>query len=174
MITVRKANILDIDDMCKVNTETWLTTYKDILPKEVLDQRITSEPTRIINTKNDLIKNPDNIKLVGLVDEKIVGMALAGESETPSFKDAGEIYNLYILKEYQRLHLGSKMFQRAVSELIKQGYTDLVLKCIVNNPACKFYENKGGKLVEVIDTSIYGFPVKENIYYYENIKKLVK
>ncbi len=174
MISVRWANINDIEEMCRVNTQSWLTTYKDILPKYVLDQRILSEETRIINTKKDLIEHPDNIKLVGLVDDKIVGMCLAGESETESHKEAGEIYNLYLLEEYQGLHLGSKMFERAIIELIKQGYSDLVLKCISNNPACKFYESKGGKLVEVIDCNIYGFPVKENVYFYENIKKLIK
>ena len=174
MISVRWANINDIEEMCKVNTQSWLTTYKSILPKDVLDKRIASEETRIINTKKDLIEHPDNIKLVGLVDERVVGMCLAGESETNSFKDAGEIYNLYLLKEYQGLHLGSMMFERAIIELLKQGYNDLVLKCISNNPSCKFYENKGGKLVEVIDCQIYGYPVKENIYFYEDIKKLMK
>lgn len=174
MIIVRKAIISDIDDMCRINTITWLTTYKNILPQEALDKRIASEPRRIANTKADLIKNPDNIKLVGLVDNKIVGMSLAGESETPSFKTAGEIYNLYILKKYQKLHLGNRMFQRAIKELIQQGYHDLVIKCISNNPACGFYERYGGQLVDVIDTNIYGFIVKENIYYYDNIKRLVK
>ncbi len=40
MISVRWANINDIEEMCRVNTQSWLTTYKDILPKYVLDQRI--------------------------------------------------------------------------------------------------------------------------------------
>ena len=174
MDIVRKATISDIEDMCHVNTLTWLTTYENILPREILEKRIASETGRIINTKNDLINNPNSIKLVGLVDDKIVGMCLAGESETPSFKDAGEIYNLYILKEYQRRHLGNKMFKKAIDELIKQGYIDLVIKCISGNPACKFYEYHGGKLVEIINTTIYGFPVNENIYYYEDMKRLVK
>ena len=51
---------------------------------------------------------------------------------------------------------------------------EVVLKCISNNPSCKFYESKGGKLVEVVDCNIYGFPVKENVYFYDNIKRLVK
>lgn len=174
MEIIRKASIDDIADMCRVNTLTWLTTYENILPRDILEKRITSEPDRIINTKADLIKNPSSIKLVGLVNDKVVGMCLAGESETPSFKDAGEIYNLYILKEFQRHHLGSKMFKKAIDELIQQGYKDLVIKCISSNPACKFYEYNGGKLSEIIDTNIYGFPVKENIYYYNDIKRLVK
>ena len=174
MLEVRDARIDDIEDMCKVNTKTWLTTYKDILPDYILEKRIESEKQRIINTKNDLIQNPNNIKLVGLFDNKIVGMSYAGLSETNIFPKAGEIYNLYILKEYQGLGLGKLMFYKAIERLLLQEYKDLVIKCIKNNPSCLFYEKLNGKLITTINTSIYNYNVLENIYYYKDMKELVK
>ena len=174
MIDVRDAKIDDIEKMCKVNTKTWITTYKDILPKDILEKRIQSEKQRIINTKKDLLEHSENIKLVGLYNDNIVGMSYAGLSETSLFPDSGEIYNIYILKEYQKLGLGKLMFYKAIEKLIEQGYKDLVIKCLKDNKSCLFYEKLNGKLITTINTSIYGYNVLENIYYYKDMKELVK
>ena len=174
MIYVRDAKLNDIEDMCKVNTKTWITTYKNLLPDSVLIKRIETEKQRIINTKKDLIDNPNNIKLVGICNNKIVGMSYAGLSETNIFPNSAEIYNLYILKEYQGFGIGKLMFYKAIEKLLLQGYKDLVIKCLKDNHSCKFYEKLKGELVSTINTSIYGYNVLENIYYYKDMKELVK
>lgn len=174
MVEIRDARIDDIEKMCMVNAYSWLTTYKDILPRYILEERLKALDTRIKNTKKDLIEHPDHIKLVALFDDLIVGMSYAGISETKKYPNIGEIYNLYILKEYQHLGIGKKMFYEAVKRLVYSGFNEMIIKCIKDNPSCFFYEKIGGVKIGEDIASIYGYEVMENIYYYDDLKKKVK
>ena len=51
----------------------------------------------------------------------------------------------YLLKDYQRLGLGRKLFQRVVQKFLKMGVNSMVLFGIPQNPSCSFHEAMGGK-----------------------------
>ena len=97
-----------------------------------------------------------------------------GKSTYEKDEDIGELYSLYLLNKVKKKGYGKMLFYHDVKELIGLGFNSMVIGCLVNNPANDFYKHMGGKLIEVVTKKIKGYNMTENIYYYENLKELIK
>ena len=61
-------------------------------------------------------------------------------------KWAARLNKIYLLREYQRRGLGTRMVAAAVDRLLEQGLTSMALFTETDNePACNFYEQLGGE-----------------------------
>jgi ribosomal protein S18 acetylase RimI-like enzyme len=59
---------------------------------------------------------------------------------------AARLNKIYLLRNYQRRGLGTRMVAAAVSRLLENGLTSMALFTEVENePACRFYEQLGGE-----------------------------
>jgi len=59
---------------------------------------------------------------------------------------AARLNKIYLLREYQRRGLGTRMVAAAVGRLLESGLTSMALFTEVENePACRFYEQLGGE-----------------------------
>jgi ribosomal protein S18 acetylase RimI-like enzyme len=59
---------------------------------------------------------------------------------------AARLNKIYLLHEYQRRGLGTRMFAAAVARLLAHGLTSMALFTETDNePACNFYERLGGE-----------------------------
>lgn len=54
-----------------------------------------------------------------------------------------------------------------VKTLIDMGFNEMIIGCLINNPANDFYKHMGGKLIDVVTNKVKGYDMEENIYYYE-------
>jgi hypothetical protein len=70
---------------------------------------------------------------------------------------------------YLKTSNGRILFDRAIIELKKMNFTDMIIYCIKDNPTTKFYEHMGGKLMFEKKRNIGGKDLIENVYYYKNI-----
>ena len=81
-------------------------------------------------------------------------------SENPRF--AARLNKIYLRRPYQRQGLGHAMVKQAVSRLIANGLTSMVLFTEPENtPACRFYDRLGGERQVGDDgtwTGMYGWP----------------
>jgi ribosomal protein S18 acetylase RimI-like enzyme len=60
----------------------------------------------------------------------------------------GEIYEIYLLPEYQGIGLGTRLFLAARRELARFGFDSVVVWALADNDsACRFYRNAGGRRV---------------------------
>ena len=60
----------------------------------------------------------------------------------------GEIYEIYLLPEYQGIGLGTRLFLSARRELGRFGFDSVVVWALADNDgACQFYKNAGGRKV---------------------------
>ena len=59
--------------------------------------------------------------------------------------NAGEIYAIYILKEYQQRGIGKKLINFAVNDLINENYDKVVIWALKDNPNVKFYKKNRWK-----------------------------
>lgn len=169
-IIIRKATIEDAETIIDINIKVWNTTYKDLIPQEIIDKLQTKDYTRIKRQKNN-IKEKNNT-YVAEVDGKIVGFNTFGKTRDENYKNAGEIYAEYILDEYQGLGLGRRMAIACMKELIKEGHTTLITKCLDRNSSNKFHKSLGGIFVGQSIFEPLGIYVgKENIYYHNNLEK---
>lgn len=163
---IRKAKIEDAKDITQVYIDTWKITYKDLLDKQFLNSLTITEEQ--INKKIDKIKKDNNF-IVCEVNNKVVGVLTYEKSINSEYPDSGEIKTLYVLYEYQKKGIGKKLFNAGVKELIKLGFNDMIITCLVGNKSNDFYVYMGGKLIKQIDSVTAGEKTKENLYYFENI-----
>ena len=57
----------------------------------------------------------------------------------------GNLSKIYLLREYQRMGLGTKLLGLTVRRFLKMGITSMVLFGDPANPSCSFHEAMGGK-----------------------------
>lgn len=175
-IEIKELTLEDIPDYVKVNTLAWQESYKGLIVDSILDEvlnnvedSIQKQINKFDNDKKNNIK-----KFVFKVNNEAVGMTGIGKSTYEKYEDIGELYSLYLLNKVKKKEYGKMLFYHDVKELIGLGFNSMVIGCLVNNPANDFYKHMGGKLIEVVTKKIKGYNMKENIYYYENLKELIK
>lgn len=59
--------------------------------------------------------------------EQIIGFASGGKSRSPEYPYDGELYAIYLLKEYQQQGIGRKLIQSIVNELQSGGYQSMIV-----------------------------------------------
>ncbi len=158
---IRKAKTSDARGIIEVNVKTWCTTYSDIMPPEILQNRIDTIEDSIKKLEDKLGKK-DNI-LVAIIDNKVVGIVSYGESKIIKKETTAEILYIYVLKEYQGKNIGKSLFLSAKNVLKEEGFEKMVVKCITNNPSNKFYVKMGGEIIDIIKSNIYDFEFEENV-----------
>jgi len=109
--------------------------------------------------------DPYTMLVVEHPTEGIVGFADFGKSKLKGDFDA-QIYSIYFLPEYQRRGLGSRLFERSVSRMLRDNVKTLSIDSLEVSPYRSFYEKIGGRVVgkdshklgnEEFATVIYGW-----------------
>ena len=167
---IRKAKEEDAKDIAYVNTYTWLTTYKGLMPDELLEERVKTIDDRVPKIIN-AIKTKDNF-YVALDGNKVVGIMSYGKSRNQDYIDSGEIKSIYILKDYQGLGLGKSLFMTGTKELLNMGFNSMILNVLEGNDAFLFYQKYGGKKVSEKIDDFGGTILKENVMYFDNLEDI--
>ena len=78
---------------------------------------------------------------------KMIGFAVGGlEREgDPLYK--GELWGIYVLKNYQRKGIGTKLFKKVIQHLLNLNITSILVWVLKDNPYRFFYEKLKGKLL---------------------------
>lgn len=141
-IDIRQANSNDAPAVASVHAESWDHAYRGIIPhkslREMIARRDCAWWQRIIDRSSAV--------LVVDIGGKVVGYATMGKNRTEQLKASGEIYELYVLPEYQGIGLGSKLFNAARSMLKNHGLESFVVWALEDNDnALRFYESQNGR-----------------------------
>ena len=80
------------------------------------------------------------------VGGEICGYATFGPNRARNLVQKGEVYEIYLLPEYQGVGLGTRLFLAARRELTRFGFETVVVWALADNDiACNFYLNRGGE-----------------------------
>ncbi|MES9545266.1 GNAT family N-acetyltransferase [Streptococcus intermedius] len=124
----------EIESKSFVHWQTWREAYDEILPAEFQEQ-MTLDKCRFYSQKY-----PENT-LIALDDAKVVGFVSYGDFRDPA-TIAGEIFALYVLKDYYGKGVGQQLMQTAFAAL--DGYQEIILWVLEDNKrAIAFYEKMG-------------------------------
>ena len=169
-IIIRKAKPEDAEKIIDINIKVWKTTYKGLIPQEIIDKVQSKDEARIEKSKINIREKQNTI--VAEVDGEIVGYQTFGQAHDKQFCNSGEIYTSYILDDFQMLGLGRRMAIECMKELVNQGYTTLITKCLVGNPSNEFHKSIGGLYIGQSAFEPLGIYVgKDNVYYHEDLEK---
>ncbi len=177
MIHVREANLSDVSKLAKVHVDTWKTTYQGIVPQDYLDNLSYKEREerwiRIL-TDTESIKSNKSLTLVAEVDNEIVAFASYGKERSKDPKYDGEIYSIYVLREWQKKGIGRRLIKEVARNMIKDGFVSLLIWVLVENPSRGFYESLGGKLIHTKPIAIGGTELEEVAYGWSRIDEVLK
>nr|WP_269669391.1 GNAT family N-acetyltransferase [Mammaliicoccus sciuri] len=139
VILIRNKQESDVEAIAKVHYESWLTTYRGIVPDSYLDQLTLASYIE----RHHKFNAPC---IVAEVDGEVIGFLMYGKDKDEDTSDTcGEIMVIYLLEAYQHQGIGTRLMQEA-EEQMKDKYDELSLWVFEDNhPTIKFYEKHGFK-----------------------------
>lgn len=137
---IRQATKEDAAGIANVHILSWKETYSGLISQEYLDSLKAEDrlPLWEKSLSDTLVTSPVFVALND--DNKVVGFASFGRERTGKFDADGELYAIYILKEYQKGKLGMKLLHAGIKELLEQQYTSMLVWVLAENGSRKFYE----------------------------------
>ncbi|PKR78252.1 GNAT family N-acetyltransferase [Halalkalibacillus sediminis] len=173
MVTVRKARLEDAEHIAEVHDKTWRSTYEPII-KEADLQQVKSFQTRKIMWETALQSSKINQDVFVAVNEndEVLGFISGGKERTENFDYEGEIYDIYILEQYQGEGVGRLLLKAFVDSCEENGYTSLLVWILTKNPAGRFYTRHGAAKVEAENVTIGEGTYEETAYGWKDLNEL--
>ena len=100
--SIRKANADDAYWISYVNAHTRYSTYKWLIPEKMLETRINTIDERTEKTREFIANGKNYLVIENNETHEIVWMSIYWPSRNEKYPNSGEIYAIYILKEYQK------------------------------------------------------------------------
>lgn len=144
-LNIRDAVPEDAAAIARVHLASWKTTYPGIIAQEYIDGlRVEDGAARWVTRLTEK-------KAIILVAENesedqagVFGFAAGGSIVHPVDGYEGELAAIYMLASHQRKGTGAALVRQMASELRRQGFRNMVVWVLRENPACGFYQRMGG------------------------------
>jgi ribosomal protein S18 acetylase RimI-like enzyme len=169
---IRDALQTDAAGIARVHVNSWRTTYRGIVPDQVLDSLSLERREQYWH---DLLSDPKNQDINLVADAPpvgVVGFASAGKERTGEFPYQGELYAIYILKAYQGRGVGRQLVEAIILRLQDQGLTSMMVWVLKDNLFRAFYEALGGQEVGEQDITIGESTMVEVAYGWKDFRSL--
>ncbi len=170
---IRKAVPADAEAVFGVRVKSWQASYAGILPTKYLAELGSEDRYREWQADRD---NLNHNKVTFVAEDEsgqIVGFATGGPelNNDPIFR--GELYAIYLLGPNQNQGIGTRLVEAISGELVKRGYSSMLVWALSANPTRSFYEKLGGELVDQKEIEIGGAYYTEVAYGWRDIRPLV-
>lgn len=171
-IQIRPARVEDAAGIARVHVDSWRTSYRGIVPDEVLANLSYQKREEMWRTglSNPARTNYDYVA----VDERgrIVGFVTGGTLRDGDPRYESELHAIYLLKEVQGQGLGRRLMLTFVERLLQSGITSMLLWVFEHNPARTFYEAMGGQAIQTQPMEIGGVTLQEVAYGWQDIRAI--
>jgi GNAT superfamily N-acetyltransferase len=162
---VRQAELGDATEIARVQTQSWQTSYRGILPDSILD---TMNVARRAAKRREILLDTSALNLVAydVTHRDLVGFCNAGPSRRQG-PLVGELYEIYIVEYAKRYGLGRELFESALDWCRENEMTQMIVWVLENNHhARRFYDAMGGAPSGRVQSAVRGYPVIELSYLY--------
>lgn len=166
-VKIRTAVLQDAKGIARVHVDSWKSTYKGIVPDEFLEQLSYDSREKLWKSA---IPN-GNVFVAENENGEIVGFSTGGKERSGNYDDyEGELYAIYLLKEYQGKGLGKKLVTPVVELLKNEKINTMVVLVLEENSSCLFYEAVGARKIETIEIEMAGKKLKEAVYGWDDLQ----
>jgi GNAT superfamily N-acetyltransferase len=165
---IRAASVADASEITRVQTSSWQTSYRGLLPDSILD---TMDTARRASMRREILLDPDALNLVAYdtTFNELVGFCNAGRSRRQG-PNVGELYEIYIVDRAKRFGLGRELFEGTTAWCRAHRMTSLIIWVLEGNAhARRFYEAMGGHQGGRMQSSVRGHPVIELSYVWDRV-----
>lgn len=151
--TIRKMLPEDIEGKAYVHWKTWQEAYTGLVDQAYL------EGLSVERSIERARRWPDNT-LVAEAEGKIVGFACYGECRNEDMPDCGEVYAIYVLREYLGRKIGYALMNACFEAL--GAYPKIAVWVLKGNErAIRFYERYGFSFDGASAQIVLGTPCTE-------------
>lgn len=172
-IRVRPASPEDAPAIARVHVRTWQSAYRGLLAEDFLES--LSEEARAQRWREILLQaDPYAFTMVAEQDGRIVGFVSGGPERSGDPLYSGEVYAIYILPAHQRKGIGRLLIREAVQALLAQGFSNMLIWVLSDNPSGAFYEALGGQFVREQPIEIGAQTLTEAAYGWIGITPLAR
>ncbi len=172
MALIRPAAPEDAEGIARVHMDTWLTTYRGLMPDDVLDSLSLDAQTRRWEAS---LRQPKRTSTVVAQEEAvIVGFASFGPELGNDRRYQGELYAIYILEQQQQKGIGRQLMRAAAQGLEQWHFPNMMLWVLSSNPAKDFYEKLGGKHLRDRSVEFHGALLDESAYGWTDLSCLIE
>jgi len=173
MLSIRRANLNDAENIARVHVQSWRESYRGIVPGDFLKN--LSLERRILQWQNSLsnVQSEYHRAFVAETGGEIAGFANHGRERESDPAYAGELYAIYILQSTHRKGVGRALVGAAARDLLGCKLTSMLVWVLADNPARGFYERLGGRYLRQKPIEIGGIDLFEAAYGWDDIRVLI-
>ncbi len=103
----------------------------------------------------------------------IVGFSKGDKERSGNYNGYdGELYAIYILKEYQGKGIGKALVKPIIDEIKGMGLNSMLVLVLEENNSRQFYESLEGSIIDTIEVEIGGKKLTELVYGWEDISDI--
>lgn len=165
-IVIRPATLADAEALARLGAQTFVETFGHLYAPDDLAAFLAT--SRSASAYAALISDPrTRVLLAASIDEPPVGYAVVGSCKLPVTDlepKAGEVRELYVLAEFQKLKLGTRLLASALQWLNSQQHTPLYVGVWSENVgAQRLYSRFGFQKIGEYDFPVGGHLDREFI-----------
>lgn len=165
MLEIRKAYPTDAYTLINIKDNIWKSEFIDLLPNGIINDMNKNIEKRINHLIDQI--NENNRIFISIVDDVVAGYIFYAKASNEIYGQSGEIREIYVLPEYRRKKVGTKLFEKAIEEIKKLGLNSMVISCPKEFNSLSFFLNQGGKKKEIINKDINGYLIECNLLFYD-------
>ena len=160
---IRPSREADAYSISCIYIRTWQDTYLGLVPFGYLYSMSAHRFERVFLNE---LKSKKAISYVAEDADEVVGFISGGYERQGDDIYTGEIYALYVLKNYQRQGIGAGLVSALARKLNHFGIYSMLVWVLEHNPYRRFYEKISGMYLhrqrmpfsgEMLDTVAYGW-----------------
>ncbi|KQL36067.1 GNAT family N-acetyltransferase [Psychrobacillus sp. FJAT-21963] len=168
-IKIRKAILSDAEGIAKVHVNSWKTTYANIVSDEYLSS-LSYESREKMWTNS--IPN-GGVFVAESHGGIILGFSKGGKVRSSKYNGYdGEIYAIYISKEYQGKGIGISLVKPVIDEIKGMGLNSMLVLVLKDNISRLIYESLGRRKIDTVEVEIGGKKFSELVYGWEDIRNI--
>jgi ribosomal protein S18 acetylase RimI-like enzyme len=172
MLRIRQAGREDADLIARMHAASWKDAYRNILPREYLDDDLEGERRRHWHKKMNELNDSDFV-LIAEENDLPVGFISVWNEDSREY-DAF-IDNLHVLPGEKGNGKGSALMMQAAEMLVRSGKKSFYLWVLDQNvPARVFYERMGGTATDKSLFEIRGEKIPETRFVWADLNSFLK
>ena len=170
-MVIRPSQRTDAHLMSRIYVQSWLDTYLSVIPYGyLLEMSVPQHEQAFFNELN----SEQIISFVAEDAGRGVGFINGGYERNGDVIYSGEIYTLYVLKNFQRQDIGGKLVSALAMQLNQAGIYSMLVRVLKLNPYRRFYKKINGIYLkteclpfagEIMEMEVYGWLDTTLIYY---------